>query len=86
MLCRKVRGYIVNNKKNTCFSEIFNVDPSSTYQVVNALVKAGKDFELVVLPGVHHTLGENFGEHKRYDFFVRNLLGVTPPKWNDIKK
>ena len=63
-----------------------NVDPSSTYQVVNALVKAGKDFELVVLPGVHHTLGENFGEHKRYDFFVRNLLGVTPPKWNDIKK
>ena len=63
-----------------------NVDPSSTYQVVNALVKADKDFELVVLPGVHHTMGENFGEHKRYDFFVKNLLGVTPPKWSEIKK
>ena len=47
-------------------------------------IKANKDFELVVLPGVHHTLGESFGEHKRYDFFVRHLLGVTPPDWNEI--
>ena len=62
-----------------------NVDPSSTYQVADALIKAGKDFELVVLPGVHHTMGEAFGEHKRYDFFVKNLLGVTPPKWGDVK-
>lgn len=62
-----------------------NVDPSSTYQVVNALVKANKDFELVMLPGVHHTMGELFGEHKRYDFFVRHLLGVTPPQWSEVK-
>ena len=62
-----------------------NVDPSSTYQVVNALEKAGKNFELVVLPGVHHTMGERFGEHKRFDFFVRNLWKVTPPDWNEIK-
>lgn len=62
-----------------------NVDPSSTYQVVNALEKAGKDFDLVVLPGVHHTLGEQFGEHKRYDFFVKNLLHVNPPKWSEVK-
>lgn len=61
-----------------------NVDPSSTYQVVNALVKANKDFELVMLPGVHHTMGESFGEHKRYDFFVKHLLGVNPPKWNEL--
>ncbi|WP_434503308.1 DPP IV N-terminal domain-containing protein [Prevotella sp.] len=63
-----------------------NVDPSSTYQVANALEKAGKDFELVVLPGVHHTMGEKFGEHKRFDFFVKNLLKVNPPKWNEITK
>ena len=62
-----------------------NVDPSSTYQVVNALIKANKDFELVMLPGVHHTMGESFGEHKRYDFFVKHLLGVNPPKWNELK-
>ncbi len=61
-----------------------NVDPASTMQVVDALIKAGKDFELVVLPGVHHTLGEAFGEHKRFDFFVRNLLGVQPPRWEEI--
>lgn len=63
-----------------------NVDPSSTMQVADALIKAGKDFELVVLPGVHHTMGETFGEHKRYDFFVKNLLHVTPPAWQDVKK
>ena len=63
-----------------------NVDPASTMQVADALIKANKDFELVVLPGVHHTMGERFGEHKRFDFFVRNLLGVTPPKWGDISQ
>ena len=62
----------------------YNVDPSSTYQVVNALQKANKDFELVVIPGAHHTMGELYGEHKRYDFFVKNLLGVNPPKWNQV--
>ncbi len=63
-----------------------NVDPSSTMQVVNALIKAGRDFELVVVPGVHHTMGEEFGERKRFDFFVRNLIGVTPPSWDDVRR
>jgi dipeptidyl aminopeptidase/acylaminoacyl peptidase len=63
-----------------------NVDPASTMQVVNALVQANKDFELVVIPGAHHTMGEDFGEHKRYDFFVKHLLGVNPPKWDEITK
>lgn len=62
-----------------------NVDPASTMQVADALIRAGKDFELVVVPGAHHTMGEYFGEHKRFDFFVRNLLGVNPPKWNEVK-
>ena len=62
-----------------------NVDPASTMQVVNALEKAGKDFELVVIPGAHHTMGESYGDHKRYDFFVRHLLGVDPPKWSELK-
>jgi dipeptidyl aminopeptidase/acylaminoacyl peptidase len=62
-----------------------NVDPASTMQVANALIKANKDFELVVIPGAHHTMGEDFGEHKRYDFFVRHLMGVTPPSWDKVK-
>lgn len=61
-----------------------NVDPASTMQVGNALIRANKDFELVVVPGAGHTMGDNFGEHKRYDFFVRHLMGVEPPKWNAI--
>ncbi|HNW52352.1 MAG TPA: prolyl oligopeptidase family serine peptidase, partial [Prolixibacteraceae bacterium] len=59
-----------------------NVDPSSTMQVANAMIKAKKDFELVVLPGVHHTLGGDYGEIKRRDFFVRILLGQSTPDWN----
>jgi dipeptidyl aminopeptidase/acylaminoacyl peptidase len=58
-----------------------NVDPASTMQVVDALIKANKNFELVVLPGVGHTMGEKYGEHKRFDFFVKHLLGVNPPAW-----
>lgn len=62
-----------------------NVDPASTMQVADALIKAGKDFELVIIPGAHHTMGEYFGEHKRFDFFVRHLMGHTPPAWADLK-
>lgn len=59
-----------------------NVDPASTMQVVDALIKAGKDFDLLVLPGVGHSLGGRYGERRRMDFFVEHLLKVTPPDWN----
>ncbi|MGD9589298.1 MAG: DPP IV N-terminal domain-containing protein [Pyrinomonadaceae bacterium] len=59
-----------------------NVDPASTMQVVNALVKAKKTFDLIVLPGGGHGPGGEYGERKRFDFFVHHLLGVEPPDWN----
>nr|MBP8960208.1 DPP IV N-terminal domain-containing protein [Bacteroidales bacterium] len=62
-----------------------NVDPSSTTQFVNALIKANKEFEYVFIPGAGHSSGGNYGERKRRDFFVRYLLGVEPPDWNKIK-
>jgi dipeptidyl aminopeptidase/acylaminoacyl peptidase len=56
-----------------------NVDPSSTMQVVNALIKADKDFDLLVVPNSGHgALGSAYGRRRRDDFFVRNLLGVEP--------
>ena len=61
-----------------------NVDPASTMQVADALIKANKPFELVVVPGAHHTVGEAYGEHKRFDFFVKHLLGVEPPAWKNL--
>jgi dipeptidyl aminopeptidase/acylaminoacyl peptidase len=61
-----------------------NVDPSSTYQVVNALIKAGKSFDFIVFPGAGHTDGGPYGRRKRNDFFVHNLLGVEPPERNAI--
>jgi len=62
-----------------------NVDPSSTLQVVDELIKHNKDFEFVMLPGARHTGGESYGERKRKDFFVKHLLGVDSPKWNKPK-
>ncbi|HUE70552.1 MAG TPA: DPP IV N-terminal domain-containing protein [Pirellulaceae bacterium] len=60
-----------------------NVDPASTMQVVNALVKAGKDFELLIVPGAGHGVGESpYGARRRADFFVRHLLGALPPNRN----
>ena len=61
-----------------------NVDPASTMQVVNALVKANKDFDFLVLPGMNHTSGGKYGERRRRDFFVKNLLGCETPDWNRI--
>jgi dipeptidyl aminopeptidase/acylaminoacyl peptidase len=59
-----------------------NVDPSSTMQVVNALIRANKTFELVVVPGANHGAGGQFSTRKRNDWFVKNLLGLDPPNWN----
>ncbi|RZK51771.1 MAG: S9 family peptidase, partial [Pedobacter sp.] len=58
-----------------------NVDPSSTMQVINQLVKANKNFDFLMVPGMKHSLGGDYGEHKRRDFFVKHLLGVEPPEW-----
>lgn len=63
-----------------------NVDPASTMQVVNALIKADKDFDLVVMTGKGHGSAENdYGRRRRADFFVRNLLGVEP-RWQKEMK
>lgn len=56
-----------------------NVDPASTMQVVDALVRADKDFELLVMPGVGHgATGHPYALRRMKDFFVRHLLQVEP--------
>ena len=56
-----------------------NVDPASTMQVANALIKANKDFDLLLVPGAGHGACETpYGQRRRADFFIRNLLGVEP--------
>jgi len=53
-----------------------NVDPTSTLQVVDALVKADKDFEFVLLPTAGHGAAETpYGHRRRMDFLERKLLG-----------
>ena len=60
-----------------------NVDPASTMQVVNALEKADKDFELLVMTGTGHGAAQTvYGSRRRMDFFVRHLLGKEP-RWTN---
>ena len=61
-----------------------NVDPASTLQVVNALVKAHKYFDMLYIPDQNHGVGILSDEHYRDDYFVHNLLGVEPPDWNKV--
>ncbi len=64
-----------------------NVDPASTMQVVRALVKADKVFDLLVVPGENHGAARSgtyhqYGQRQQFDFFVQHLLQMTPPDWN----
>ena len=61
-----------------------NVDPASSLQVVNALVKAHKHFDMLYIPGQDHGVGILANEHYRDDYFVHYLLGVEPPDWNKV--
>ena len=58
-----------------------NVPPSNTLLVVDALVKANKDFDLLLLPHARHGYGMDgyYVMRRRWDFFVEHLLGATPP-------
>ena len=61
-----------------------NVDPASTMQFMDALIKANKPFDFLMVPGMGHSMGGDYGEHKRRDFFVKHLLGVEPPVWDGM--
>ncbi len=57
-----------------------NVPPYSTLLVVNELIKANKDFDLLMLPNRGHGFGnEPYMVRRRWDYFVRYLLGAEPP-------
>jgi dipeptidyl aminopeptidase/acylaminoacyl peptidase len=66
-----------------------NVHPVETMRFVDALMKANKNFDMLFVPNMYH--GES-GEHalylvrRRWDYFVQNLLGVTPPANFEIKE
>jgi dipeptidyl aminopeptidase/acylaminoacyl peptidase len=63
-----------------------NVPPESTMRLVSALIKAGKDFELVFVPGAGHGGGGGHGHRRRQDFFRKHLLGIEPPNRNAPKQ
>lgn len=65
-----------------------NVPPYNTYLVVDALIKANKDFDLLIFPNARHGFREDsyYMMRRRWDYFVRHLLGAEPPKEFEIKR
>ncbi|MBB2173609.1 prolyl oligopeptidase family serine peptidase [Gluconacetobacter asukensis] len=68
-----------------------NVDPSSTFQVASALIRANKNFELLVVPGGGHATGRSEGpigyaERREFGFFVRTLQDGREPDWNRLSE
>ena len=65
-----------------------NVPPYNTNLVVEALIKAGKDFDLINFPNARHGYGSDsfYMMRRRWDYFVKNLLGAEPPKEYQIGK
>jgi dipeptidyl-peptidase-4 len=63
-----------------------NVPPYNTYLVVDALQRAGKDFDLVIFPNAGHGFGQltNYMMRRRWDYFVKHLLGAEHPKEYEI--
>ncbi len=59
-----------------------NVPPESTLRFADALIKSGKDFDLLVIPNGGHGMGGAYGQRRMQDFFVRHLLHEEPPDRN----
>jgi dipeptidyl-peptidase-4 len=63
-----------------------NVPSSNTLLLVDELIKANKDFDLLLLPNRHHGYAaEPYMIRRRWDYFVRNLLGAEPPQGYELK-
>ncbi len=63
-----------------------NVPQNNTLLVVNELIRANKDFDLIMLPNRGHGFGnEPYMVRRRWDYFVRHLLGAEPPKEYEIR-
>jgi dipeptidyl aminopeptidase/acylaminoacyl peptidase len=63
------------------------VPPYNTLLVAEALIKAGKDFDMLMLPNQAHGYGSmsNYMMRRRWDYFVKYLMGAEPPKEYEIK-
>ena len=64
-----------------------NVPPYNTLLVVDALIKANKDFDLLMLPNQRARLRQraDYMMRRRWDYFVKNLLGAEPPHEYELK-
>ena len=63
-----------------------NVPPDNTLLVVNELIKANKDFDLLMLPNRNHGFGnEPYMVRRRWDYFVKYLMGAEPPKEYELR-
>lgn len=65
-----------------------NVPPYNTYLVVDALIDANKDFDLIIFPNARHGFGDDsdYMTRRRWDYFVKHLMGAVPPEEFELER
>lgn len=63
------------------------IEPASSMQLVNAMIKADKDFDLLQVSGCEYAVGRSIGsirdvQRRQFDFFLRHLKQQQAPNWN----
>ena len=57
-----------------------NVSPAQTLQLIDALTKANKSYDLLIATnGSHYMAANTYYRRRRWDYFVQHLMGMTPP-------
>jgi len=62
-----------------------NVHPVSTMRFVDALIKANKNFDMLLVPNMFHGERSDYLARRRWDYLVEHLMGVTPPNHFEVK-
>ena len=58
--------------------------PATTFRLVQALMDANKDFDMLLIPKMGHELFSGYVMRRSWDYLIRHLMGAEPPKQFDF--
>jgi putative intracellular protease/amidase len=73
------------SREDQFIQKLKTVAAQTAIKDLDPMIKHNKDFDLLVVPGMDHGSGGAYGDHQRYDYFVRHRLGINPPSWASVE-